>query len=345
MHRIVSFASPPAQAGVDLSSALASALSGLPTDLKSWVHEPMAGADVDEGTPRVGDGAPADPDADDPALTWTPPHERVLSQALGLQAGDGQVPVGGLLAARAGLPRDGRVWARVSPVHWQLGTEQVTMRDPTDLALEEPEARALFESVRPWFEEEAYALHWVQPSLWLAGHPGLAGLRTASLDRVSGRNVDLWLGADPQARRLRRLQSEVQMLWHTHPVNVRRESEGRETVNSFWIDGCGPVPDVDVLDRVAAVVVDERLRAPALRGDLAAWQAVLRQVVDDVLADARAASQRGQACRVSWCGERRAVTMSPPPGASAMGRLWGQVRQVLRPQGERRTWPACLETL
>ena len=182
-------------------------------------------------------------EADDPALTWTPPHERLLAQALGLEVGDGQVPIGGLLAARAGLPRDGRVWARVSPSHWHLGTEQVTLRDPTDLALDEADARALFDAARPWFEDEGFSLEWLAPTLWLAAHPALAGLRTASLDRVTGRNVDLWLGADPQARRLRRLQSEVQMLWHTHPVNARRESEGRESVNSFWIDGCGPMPE------------------------------------------------------------------------------------------------------
>ena len=368
MHRIVSFASPPVQGSVDLLSARSSAFAGLPADLKDWVQMqvpapvglPVAGADADGRATGGRDAGAADPGAADPALTWTPPHERALAQALGLPAGDGQVPIGGLLAARAGLPRDGRVWARVSPVHWHLGTEQVTMRDPSELALVESEARALFESARPWFEEEGYALHWVQPSLWLAAHPGLAGLRTASLDRVSGRNVDLWLGADPQARRLRRLQSEVQMLWHIHPVNAQREADGRETVNSFWIDGCGPVPDAPVLERAGSVVLDEHLRGPALRGDLEAWQAALRQVVQDVVAEAATEAVTGHpnpsslthradgsaaTYRVTWCGDRHALTMAPPPPETSLARLWRELRQTRQPRGARRPWPACLETL
>ena len=37
-------------------------------------------------------------------------------------------------------------------------------------------------------------------------------------------------------RRVRRLQSEVQMLLHTHPLNAAREDRGDLTVNSFWLD-------------------------------------------------------------------------------------------------------------
>ena len=351
MHHIVSFATPPAAGEGGVTAVLAR----LAEDFAGWTVLPGGEGPGGEGPGGEGDvpGSPAGSlagdagsvEADDPALTWTPPHERLLAQALGLEVGDGQVPIGGLLAARAGLPRDGRVWARVSPSHWHLGTEQVTLRDSTDLALDEADARALFGAARPWFEDEGFSLEWLAPTLWLAAHPALARLRTASLDRVTGRNVDPWLGADPQARRLRRLQSEVQMLWHTHPVNARREVEGRESVNSFWIDGCGPMPESDVLERAASVVVDERLRAPALRGDHAAWQAAMRQVVDEVVEEARACAGRGAAYRVSWCGERRGLTMAPavphPSMAQRLRGVWRALRHGVSPQ----RWPIALQDL
>lgn len=335
MHRIVAFAALPSPGHASASPEVAH----LPQDLVSWALHDDGGVQAEpDGETVVG---PADAVAGDLALTWSPPHERVLAGALGLVVGDGQVPLGGLLAARVGLPRDGRVWARVSPSHWHLGTEQVTMRDPVDLALDEADALELFEAARPWFEEDGFSLHWVDATVWLMAHPGLEGLRCASVDRVSGRNVDLWLGADPAARRLRRLQSEVQMLWHAHAVNQRRESRGLEPVNSFWVDGCGPVPGAEVLAREARVVRDDRLRGPALCGDIEAWTAALQLIVDDVLIEARQCADRAEAYRVTWCGERSAVTLMPPAATSSLALWW----QALWRSRRSHPWPACLEGL
>ncbi|MFY1004846.1 hypothetical protein ACNF5F_25790, partial [Escherichia coli] len=76
----------------------------------------------------------------------------------------------------------------------------------------------------------------------------------------------------PQARSVRRLQSEVQMLLHTHPVNGTREAEGAPPVNSFWLSGCGPHQS----DASADVMLDDRLAAPALAEDWSAWTAAWR---------------------------------------------------------------------
>ena len=110
---------------------------------------------------------------------------------------------------------------------------------------------------------------------WYVSHPSLAGLPCASVDRVIGRNVDLWLrtdaagGTDPRLRLLRRLQNEVQMLLFTHPINEQREDRGVLPVNSFWLSGCGPAQPVDA--RRSACRWRTGLRAAALTGDWAAW--------------------------------------------------------------------------
>ena len=59
-----------------------------------------------------------------------------------------------------------------------------------------------------------------------------------------GRNVDRWLGEtrSPIGRRIRRLQSEAQLVFHAHPVNEAREARGEPVVNSFWLSGCGRAP-------------------------------------------------------------------------------------------------------
>ena len=86
---------------------------------------------------------------------------------------------------------------------------------------------------------EGYTLAWGAALRWYVAHESLQGLATASLDRVIGRNIDAWLPRQPEAKRLRRLQNEVQMLLHRHPVNEAREAAGALPVNSFWLSGCG----------------------------------------------------------------------------------------------------------
>jgi hypothetical protein len=264
--------------------------------------------------------------AAEPELRWSPPHEQALAAALGLVVPDGCVPLAGLAAARAGLPADGRVWGRISPAHWQLGTEQITMHDPDELALDEASSRALFEAARPLFEEEGFEWRWLAPTLWLVSHPSLQGLPCASLDRVSGRNVDLWLAADPRARLVRRLQNEVQMLWHAHPLNTEREAQGLPVVNSFWLDGCGPVPAAEVLARADAVRLEQRLRRPALQGDAQAWWEALSAWDAEVLQPAVAAAAQGDGVVITLCGERTSVTLRP----QAPRGLWQRLMQGWR---------------
>lgn len=283
---------------------------------------PHVGAWVSACQPVV---APWQAGASEPELSFSATHEQALAQALGLVVADGLVPMGGLAAAQAGLPADGRVWARVSPAHWQLGTEQVTMLDPTHLALDEAESRALFDAVRPLFEDDGYAMVWQSPLQWLVSHPDLTELPSASLDRVSGRNVDLWLNPDPRARRVRRLQNEVQMLLYTHPLNDDRAARGALPVNSFWLDGCGPVPEQSVLERLPQIRLEELLRAPMLAGDVEAWQRAFESLDDEIVRPAWAAAQAGEDVRLTLCGERYAVTLAAPTQASG---LWQRLRRA-----------------
>jgi hypothetical protein len=253
----------------------------------------------------------------------SPPHERAYARAAGWHGGDGALPFAAQQAAAAGIDTGDLAWALLTPVHWHLGTEQVSLMDPAQLDLDEPTSRALFDAVAPLFQGDGWLLAWGHAGAWFAAHESLAELPTASLDRVVGRNVDAWLGSDPAARRLRRLQAEVQMLLHGHAVNAGREARGLLPVNSVWISGCGPHQPVAA---ATPTVLDQRLRAPALAGDWAAWCKAWDTLEAGPLSEALARVERGGDVQITLCGERGSVTLGGVPRAAWQRWLqrWGR---------------------
>jgi len=247
------------------------------------------------------------------AYALTPPHERALAAAWGWPAAaDGLLPLAAEAARADGLQPadDGRGWALLSPTHWHLGTEQVSLANPAELALDEAEARALFDTLRPLAEDDGLALLWGAPTRWYLVHERLATLPTASIDRVVGRNVDLWLNTHPDARPFRRLQAEAQMLWHTHPLNEAREARGQLPVNSFWLSGTGRTAPPARRD---GLVLADALRAPALAEDGAAWAAAWAALDAGPVADALRRAEQGQPVSLTLCGERHALRFDLQP--------------------------------
>ena len=244
---------------------------------------------------------------------WSPPHERALARALGGAGPAGRLPWAAQSAAAdavAAADAGDIAWGLVTPAHWHLGTDQVSLLDPTQLMLSEDDSRALFEAVAPLFTGDGWLAAWGAPLRWYVAHESLAELACASPDRVIGRNVDAWLGSDPAARQVRRLQAEAQMLLHAHPVNAAREAHGLLPVNSFWLSGCGAAQPVTG----TPPTVDERLRLPALREDWAAWTRAWQTLDEGPLAELLARAQRGEAVTLTLAGERSAVTLANAEG-------------------------------
>jgi hypothetical protein len=289
VHLIVPFASP-------LSDAGRATLAQLQTPrLDAWLAR---------STEQARD------DGDEWALA--PPHERVFARTLGWA--DGPTPWAARQAAADGIEVGDRPWGLLTPVHWRVGADAVHLADPRALALDEATSRLLFDAVRPLFEGEGFALAWGAPLRWYASHPLLADFPTASLDRVIGRNVDRWLPAQREARLVRRLQNEVQMLLYTHPANEQREAAGLLPVNSFWLSGCGAA----VPEAAHDAVLDERLAAPALAEDWSGWTAAWAAL------DASLGSRAP--VTLTLCGERSALTLAPGTPS-----LWRRLARPFQP--------------
>jgi hypothetical protein len=236
--------------------------------------------------------------------TLSPPHERALATLWRWHGDDGALPFAAHAAAADGVEVGTRAWGLISPAHWHVGREHISMADPDALGLDEAGSRALFEAVRELFEGAGYVFAWGAPSRWYAAHPGFVDLPCASLDRVIGRNVDLWLGAGAgphsHANAIRRLQSEVQLLLYPHAINDAREARRELPVNSFWVSGCGVRQPVDAV----VCSVDLRLRRPVLDGDADAWTRAWSELDAGPLAQALKKAEAGETLQLTLCGER-----------------------------------------
>ena len=306
MHLIVPFGGTVSDAGRQALQSLS--LPALSRLLARWMPDTALGSD--EFSPNA-------------------PHEQALAQALGWVAAPIAAPYDALpwaarQAAALGWPVGDAAWALLTPVHLHVGSDAISLTEPSRLQLDEAVSRQLFDAVRPLFETEGFTLRWAAPQQWLASHALFDGLATASIDRVIGRNIDPWLPEQRSARLIRRLQNEVQMLLYTHPLNDDREAAGLPTVNSFWLSGCGRLPAVTdaAVTRTAAAQIDDRLREPALTEDWAAWCEAWQALDSGPISVLLGA---GDDARLTLCGERRAQAWAP----AAQG-LWQRLSGAWR---------------
>jgi hypothetical protein len=135
---------------------------------------------------------------------------------------------------------------------------------------------------------------------------------------VIGRNVDLWLQGSHQARLVRRLQNEVQMLLYNHPLNDAREARGLRPVNSFWLSGCGRWQAEQPQDTLQ---LNTSLRGPLLADDWAGWAEAWRALDAGPLTELLARVERGEAARLTLCGERSWAAFAPESRS-----LWQRLR-------------------
>lgn len=290
MHLLIPFASA-------LSDAASQVVHDLALPNLAWLLAHLTPTARDEADP----------------FTPSPPHERALAAAWGWRAEAGTLPLAARAAEADGIEVRDLAWGLVTPVHWHVGRDHVTLVDPNALALTEAESRAAFDAVRELFESEGFTLAWGAPLRWYAAHESLVDLPCASLDRVIGRNVERWMrveaGAKPGAKLIRRLQSELQLQLYPHAINTEREARGRLTINSFWLSGCGRFQPADE----DAVTVDNSLREPLLADDWAAWADAWRALDAAPLMQLRVAVTQGRTAALTLCGERSAQRFEALP--------------------------------
>jgi hypothetical protein len=248
--------------------------------------------------------------------SFSTPHEVALASAWGWPVADGTLPWAAHQAQADGIDVHTSAWGLLTPAHWHVGRDHITMANPQALALNDLESKTLLNALQPLFSDDGWTLRWGAADRWYASHPSFANLRCASLDRVVGRNIDLWLPNTPQVKSIRRLQSEAQMLLYAHPLHDERQAKGELPVNSFWLSGCG----AHQAAAADAIQVDDRLRAPLLAEDWATWAEAWSALDSTVMVDLWRRSESGEKISLTLCGERYSRRFD-----SAAQSLWKRV--------------------
>lgn len=246
------------------------------------------------------------------ATSFSPPHERVLAKAYGLPAADGLIPWAAWQARQDRRDSNDQPWAWLTPCHWQMGIDRATLQPTHTLQLEDTDSRTLMAAMQPYFEQDGIDLIYDTPARWLARGEPLRSLHTASLDRAMGQAVEPWLPRGASARTVRRLQSEMQMLLYTHPVNDQRERDGLLPVNSFWLSGAGQLP-VGIGHVPQGLRVDYSLRDAALMGDWAAWVSAWHVLDAGECARLLRELDQGLPVTLTLCGESSAQRYTAGP--------------------------------
>ena len=267
-------------------------------------------------------GPVATDEGDDRSLSM--PHERALAGHLGLGAPDGRIPWAAWQVARSGGQAQG-AWAWITPCHWNVGRDHIAMVHPQQLELSDDDSHVLLAAMQPYFEQDGIAFEYEGPTAWLARGDIFTGFASASLDRVIGRVIDPWLPRGTEARSLRRLQQEMQMLLYTHEVNEQRAARSLVPVNSFWVSGTGVLRTSRPAQADADLQIAQSLREAALRQDWGAWASGWHQLDEGECARLLARLDRGEQVALTLCGERNARTFAGT-GGGFFGKLASSVR-------------------
>ncbi|MBR7798527.1 hypothetical protein [Undibacterium fentianense] len=174
-------------------------------------------------------------------------------------------------------------WFSLSPVHIHIARDHLVMTDQRRLEISDIEAKDLFLAAQEICAELGHELIYGDAKTWFLRADTWYDLRTASLDAAAGHNMEIWLAQGEHARAWRKLQNEIQMLWHIHPINQKRESLGMKTINSVWIHS----PSKQLLDYPyrhlslnelfskdagsRQYFIDNSLLEPALNSDWGSW--------------------------------------------------------------------------
>lgn len=141
--------------------------------------------------------------------------------------------------------------ACLQPVHLHATRDHLILMAQSQIDLTANESADLLKVVLPFIEEDfrSKVLFQGQRDWFISAGP-FASLATHSIDQAHGRNIDWWMPRDTNesgiAKLWRKLQNEIQMLWHIDPVNQEREQRGYPSINSLWISGIGKLSDIQI---------------------------------------------------------------------------------------------------
>ena len=173
--------------------------------------------------------------------THEPSLAGTLCQAFGIKQQQ-DWPLAPISAFADQLESAAGYWFRLDPVHLEVVMGGLILHPPESLQLSLSEARALIADINLHWQREGWKIQAINPTRWHLRLPEAPNLRTTPLDRMDGEYLTPHLPRGADARLYLKRINEVQMLMHSHPVNLAREDAGRPVINGLWLWGGGNLP-------------------------------------------------------------------------------------------------------
>jgi len=170
------------------------------------------------------------------------------------------------IAAKLSGLSDGPHQICLELIHLHATRDHVVLMNPSLLQITPEEEIALRTSVKETLEHFLGSEGEFYPHRWIYPAEEFAQLLTHSPSLASGLNIDIWMPKDicteGLAKKWRRLQNEIQMIWHDHPINEARLARGELSINSVWLYGGGSSADIaphPLLNNVHRIFSDHHL--------------------------------------------------------------------------------------
>ena len=146
-------------------------------------------------------------------------------------------PLAPITAQAGGLAAGEAYWLRLDPVFLDVGVQGLFLRTLPPLSADA--AKRLAEVVLPVLSQLGLEVHAGPQGSLLVRLDHVPDLVTTPLDQVDGRQITRFLPKGRDAAFWNRVQHEMQMALHEHPINTSRAAAGLPPVNSFWLWGGG----------------------------------------------------------------------------------------------------------
>ncbi len=125
------------------------------------------------------------------------------------------------------------------PVHLGINGDAVTLDATASADLAPEDAQSLIANLNAHFAADDMRVSLVTSGEWLLETPRPIAATTTSLPRVHGRSIETHLPQGRDARLLKRVGNEAQMVLHEAAVNLAREARGQLPINGLWLWGGG----------------------------------------------------------------------------------------------------------
>lgn len=206
-----------------------------------------------------------------PDRTGCTPFEALELERKGFQTTGANLSEG-LGPLRAGVQRkEEKVWiAELSSV--AIAAEGPSLLEPDSLCVTQAESDALFDAVADLWAGSAISALPLNQTRWRIWLPCEPVMNSISPQAIAGMAMADWWSQHETLRSWRKLLNEIQMVWHSHPVNAERALRGLPPVNNLWLYGGahGWVPE-----NSKEITVFDLLTISHRQSDWATWISLL----------------------------------------------------------------------